>query len=131
MMNGTHKPRGELSLRTVATHADINPSGDVFAGWVISQMDLAADLAASGQANGRIATASVSNLNFLQPVKAGDVVCFYTEITKTGRTSITVTVEAYALRRSPGGARVRVTSADFVMVAVDEAGLPRPLAVAA
>lgn len=131
MMNRGHQPRGELSLRTVAMRADTNPSGDIFAGWIISQMGLAADVAASAHAKGRIATASVSNLNFLQPVKVGDVVCIYTEITKTGRTSITVAVEAYALRRNLGGTYVRVTAAEFVMVAVDEEGLPRALAAAA
>ncbi len=73
-----------------------------------------------------MATAAVSNLNFLQPVKVGDVVCVYTEITKTGRTSMTVAVEAYVLRRNQGE-RVRVTAAEFVLVAVDDHGKPRML----
>jgi acyl-CoA thioesterase YciA len=131
MQNTGVQPRGEMSLRTVAMPADTNPAGDIFGGWIMSLMDLAAGIAAGTRAKGRVATAAVSNLSFLQPVKVGDVVCVYTDITKTGRTSITVGVEAYALRRNLGSTYVRVTAAEFVMVAVDEEGLPRALAVAA
>jgi acyl-CoA thioesterase YciA len=126
MPSNTAYPRGELSLRTVAMPADTNPAGDIFGGWIMSLMDLAAGVSAGTRAKGRVATAAVSNLNFLQPVKVGDVVCVYTEITKTGRTSVTVGVEAYVLRRNQGE-RVRVTAAEFVLVAVDEQGLPRVL----
>lgn len=126
MPNSSPPPRGELSLRTVAMPADTNPNGDIFGGWIMSLMDVAAGIAAGTRAKGRVATAAVSNLSFLQPVKVGDVVCAYTEITKTGRTSITVGVEAYVLRRNQGE-RVRVTAAEFVMVAVDDHGVPRPL----
>ncbi|WP_428536930.1 acyl-CoA thioesterase [Rhodopila sp.] len=120
------QPRGELSLRTVAMPADTNPAGDIFGGWIMSLMDLAAGIAAGTRAKGRVATAAVSNLSFLQPVKVGDVVCVYTEISKTGRTSVTVGVEAYVLRRNQGE-RVRVTAAEFVLVAVDDHGTPRVL----
>src|SRR6201996_4277399 len=126
MTNDSPTPRGELSLRTVAMPADTNPNGDIFGGWIMSLMDLAAGVAAGTRAKGRVATAAVSNLSFLQPVKVGDVVCVYTEITKTGRTSVTVGVEAYVLRRNQGE-RVRVTNAEFVLVAVDDRGKPRPL----
>jgi acyl-CoA thioesterase YciA len=126
MTTSSPTPRGELSLRTVAMPADTNPSGDIFGGWIMSLMDLAAGVAAGTRAKGRVATAAVSNLNFLQPVKVGDVVCVYTDITKTGRTSITVGVEAYVLRRNQGE-RVRVTAAEFVLVAVDDHGTPRAL----
>jgi acyl-CoA thioesterase YciA len=126
MQNSLQQPRGELSLRTVAMPADTNPSGDIFGGWIMSLMDLAAGVAAGTRAKGRVATAAVSNLSFLQPVKVGDVVCVYTDITKTGRTSITVGVEAYVLRRNQGE-RVRVTAAEFVLVAVDDRGKPRAL----
>src|SRR5471030_411946 len=115
MPNSSHSPRGELSLRTVAIPADTNPAGDIFGGWIMSLMDLAAGISAGTRAKGRVATAAVSNLNFLQPVKVGDVVCVYTDIAKTGRTSITVAVEAWALRRNQGE-RVRVTAAEFVLV---------------
>jgi acyl-CoA thioesterase YciA len=126
MQNTGIQPRGELSLRTVAMPADTNPAGDIFGGWIMSLMDLAAGIAAGTRAKGRVATAAVSNLSFLQPVKVGDVVCVYTDVTKTGRTSITVGVEAFVLRRNLGE-RVRVTAAEFVLVAVDEHGTPRPL----
>jgi acyl-CoA thioesterase YciA len=126
MSTNSHTPRGELSLRTVAMPADTNPAGDIFGGWIMSLMDLAAGVAAGTRAKGRVATAAVSNLSFLQPVKVGDVVCVYTEIVKTGRTSVTVAVEAHVLRRNQG-ARVRVTDAEFVLVAVDDHGTPRPL----
>jgi acyl-CoA thioesterase YciA len=126
MTNNSPTPRGELSLRTVAMPADTNPNGDIFGGWIMSLMDLAAGVAAGTRAKGRVATAAVSNLSFLQPVKVGDVVCVYTEINKTGRTSMTVGVEAYVLRRNQGE-RVRVTAAEFVLVAVDDHGRPRAL----
>jgi acyl-CoA thioesterase YciA len=106
--------------------ADTNPNGDIFGGWIMSLMDLAAGIAAGSRAKGRVATAAVSNLSFLQPVKVGDVVCVYTDVTKTGRTSITIAVEAYVLRRNQGE-RVRVTAAEFVLVAVDDHGKPRTL----
>ncbi|HTW72550.1 MAG TPA: acyl-CoA thioesterase [Acetobacteraceae bacterium] len=121
-----HQPRGELSLRTVAMPADTNPAGDIFGGWIMSLMDLAAGVAAGTRAKGRVATAAVSNLSFIQPVKVGDVVCVYTDIVRTGRTSVTLAVEAWVLRRGQG-ARTRVTAAEFVQVAVDENGRPRPL----
>jgi acyl-CoA thioesterase YciA len=129
MTNSGPTPRGELSLRTVAMPADTNPNGDIFGGWIMSLMDLAAGVSAGTRAKGRVATAAVSNLSFLQPVKVGDVVCVYTEIRKTGRSSVTVGVEAYVLRRNQGE-RVRVTAAEFVLVAVDDHGKPRALPAA-
>ena len=129
MSSNTGQPRGELSLRTVAMPADTNPAGDIFGGWIMSLMDLGAGVAAGTRAKGRVATAAVSNLSFLQPVKVGDVVCVYTDITKTGRSSITVGVEAYVLRRNQGE-RVRVTAAEFVLVTVDDDGKPRTLPLA-
>src|ERR1700733_10854234 len=126
MTTSSSTPRGELSLRTVAMPADTNPNGDIFGGWIMSLMDLAAGVAAGTRAKGRVATAAVSNLSFLHPVKVGDVVCVYTDISKTGRTSVTVGVEAFVLRRNLGE-RVRVTAAEFVLVAVGEHGTPRAL----
>ena len=120
------QPRGELALRTVAMPADTNPAGDIFGGWIMSLMDLAAGVSAGTRAKGRVATAAVSNLSFIQPVKVGDVVCVYTEIVRTGRSSVILGVEAWVLRRGQGG-RERVTDAEFVLVAVDETGRPRPL----
>lgn len=123
---GQDEPKGELSLRTVAMPADTNPSGDIFGGWIMSLMDLAAGIAAGARAKGRVATAAVSNLSFIQPVKVGDVVCVHTEIIRTGRTSITLDVETWILRRGQSERR-RVTAAEIVLVAVDDQGRPRPL----
>ena len=120
------QPRGELSLRTVAMPADTNPAGDIFGGWIMSLMDLAAGVAAGTHAHGRVVTAAVSNLSFIRPVKVGYVVCVYTDISRVGRTSITLGVETWVLRRGQGE-RVRVTAAEFVLVAVDDAGRPREL----
>lgn len=126
MTNAAAEPVGELSLRTVAMPADTNPAGDIFGGWIMSLMDLAAGVSAGTRAKGRVATAAVSNLSFLQPVKVGDVVCVYTDIKRTGRSSVTLGVETWVLRRGQGE-RTRVTAAEFVLVAVDEHGRPRPL----
>jgi acyl-CoA thioesterase YciA len=120
------QPIGELALRTVAMPADTNPVGDIFGGWIMSLMDLAAGVSAGTRAKGRVATAAVSNLSFLLPVKVGDVVCVYTMIKRTGRSSITLGVEAWVLRLGQGE-RMRVTAAEFVLVAVDDAGRPRRL----
>jgi acyl-CoA thioesterase YciA len=106
--------------------ADTNPSGDIFGGWIMSLMDLAAGVAAGTHAKGRVVTAAVSNLSFIRPVHVGDVVCVYTEINRLGRTSITLGVETWVLRRGQGE-RVRVTAAEFVQVAVDDSGRPREL----
>jgi acyl-CoA thioesterase YciA len=126
MTNAATQPNGELSLRTVAMPADTNPAGDIFGGWIMSLMDLAAGISAGTRAKGRVATAAVSNLSFLQPVKVGDVVCVYTNVVRTGRSSITLGVETWVLRRGQGE-RVKVTAAEFVLVAVDDAGRPRCL----
>ncbi|HEY1933490.1 MAG TPA: acyl-CoA thioesterase [Acetobacteraceae bacterium] len=106
--------------------ADTNPAGDIFGGWIMSLMDLAAGISAGTRARGRVATAAVSKLSFIQPVKVGDVVCVYTDIVRTGRSSVTLEVETWVLRRGQGD-RTRVTAAEFVLVAVDDHGKPRPL----
>ncbi len=118
------EPRGELSLRTVAMPADTNPNGDIFGGWIMSLMDIAAGTAATARARGRVATVAASNFVFLQPVRVGDVVCCYTCELRVGRTSIAYKVEVWVLR---GGQppRVKVTEAEFTMVAVDKNGRPR------
>jgi acyl-CoA thioesterase YciA len=126
MTDDAKQPSGELSLRTVAMPADTNPAGDIFGGYIMSLMDLAAGVAAGSRARGRTVTASVSHLSFIRPVKVGDVVCVYTDITRVGRSSMTVGVETWVLRRGQGE-RVRVTAAEFVLVAVDEHGTPRPV----
>src|SRR6266567_1487924 len=86
-------PPGELAARTLAMPADTNPSGDIFGGWIMSLMDSAGAISATRRAEGRVVTASVGNIAFLQPVKVGDVVCCYTDLIKTGRSSMTLGVE--------------------------------------
>ncbi len=126
MDEGVGGPRGELAIRTLAMPADANPSGDIFGGWVLSQMDTAGGIAAAQRARGRVATVAVDAMTFHLPVYVGDVLCVYAEIAAVGRTSITMALEAWALRRS-SGERVRVTAGRFVFVALDKSGRPRPV----
>ena len=124
---GPPRPRGELAARTLAMPADTNPSGDIFGGWIMSLMDAAAAMTATRIAGGRVVTASVSNIAFLQPVKVGDAVCCYTDVVRIGRSSIALCVEVWVLRQGRGE-RVKVTEAEFTFVAVGEDGRPRELA---
>ncbi len=117
------EPKGELTLRTVAMPADTNPAGDIFGGWVLSQMDIAGGIAASERANSRVVTVAIEAMTFISPVKIGDVLCVYTTIEKTGTTSITVYMEAWA-RRNRASDRVKVTDGTFVYVALDATGKP-------
>ncbi len=120
------RPRGELAIRTLAMPADANPNGDIFGGWVLSQMDIAGGIVASQRARGRLATVAITAMSFHLPVYIGDVLCVYVDIERVGRTSIATWVEAWALRRR-GGQRVRVTEGEFVYVALDAEGRPRPV----
>ena len=122
------EPRGELSTRTLAMPADANPSGDIFGGWVLSQMDIAGGIAAAQRAQGRVATVAVTAMTFYRPVNVGDVLCVYAEIGRIGTTSITIHLEAWALRGRLGQ-RVKVTQGEFVFVAIDDSGRPRPVPV--
>ena len=123
------EPRGELAARTLAMPADTNPAGDIFGGWIMSLMDAAGSLTATRRAGGRVVTAAVSNISFLQPVKVGDVVCCYTDILRLGRSSMSLCVEVWVLRQGHGN-RVKVTAAEFTFVALDETGKPRPFTTA-
>lgn len=124
--NANDTPRGDLTTRTLAMPADTNPAGDIFGGWVMSQMDIAGGLAANQIAEGRVVTVAVDAMHFIRPVKVGDVLCVYTEVTKTGRSSINVHVEAWALRALKQE-REKVIQAQFTYVAVDANGQPRPV----
>lgn len=118
-------PEGmELTLRTVAMPADTNPAGDIFGGWVMSQMDLAAAVRAAELSGGRVVTVAADRIVFRSPVKVGDTLCVYTAIDKVGRSSVTVRLEVWARRGKVAG-RDKVTEAVFTMVAVDTAGRPR------
>jgi acyl-CoA thioesterase YciA len=123
------EPRGELAYRTLAMSTDTNPMGHIFGGWIMSLMDAAGKMTATQRANGRVVTVAVSRIVFLQPVTIGDTVCCYTEVSRIGRTSVTLDVEVWVLRQGQGD-RVKVTEAEFTFVAVDENGVKRPLAAA-
>src|SRR5437660_2703660 len=96
------QPRGDLTTRTLAMPADANPSGDIFGGWVLSQMDIAAGICAGQHAQGRVATIAVDAMKFIKPVNVGDVLCVYTDVVRIGRTSISVHLEAWALKNRIG-----------------------------
>lgn len=125
-MSETEKPEGELTLRTLAMPKDVNVNGDIFGGWVLSQMDIAAGIVAGARAQGRVATVAVDAMKFIRPVKVGDVLCIYAMIERSGRTSLGISIEAWALRNRIGE-REKVTEAVFTFVSIDEDGRPRPL----
>jgi acyl-CoA thioesterase YciA len=126
MPDSTHLPAGEPLIRAIAMPADANPSGDIFGGWLMSQMDLAAANAASRRCRGRCATVAVDGMIFHQPVFVGDEVSLYANIVKVGRTSMTVRVEAWRRSRTDE-VRNKVTEATFTFVATDEDRKPRPV----
>src|SRR5262249_19675371 len=118
----------EPVLRLVPMPADANPTGDIFGGWIMSQVDIAGSIPALRVARGRIATVAVNSFIFKQPVLIGDLVSFYARVVRVGRTSITVDVEVFAQRGVPEEVTVKVTEATLTFVAVDGSGRPRPIA---
>lgn len=120
------EPQGTLTVRTLAMPADTNPAGDIFGGWVMSQMDIAGAIAAVELAQGRVVTVAVEAMTFISPVKVGDILCVYTTIERVGTTSITVAIEAWA-RRNRFADRVKVTDGRFVYVALGDDGQKRPI----
>ncbi len=123
-------PRGSLALQTIAMPGDTNASGDIFGGWLMAQMDLAASVTARARADGRVATVAVEGLSFHAPVRVGDLVTIYCTLAKEGRTSMTIDMETW-VTRLPGSEKAKVTAARFIFVAVDAAGAKRPLPAAA
>jgi acyl-CoA thioesterase YciA len=119
-------PEGELAIRTVAMPADTNPSGDIFGGWVLAQMDIAGGIVANRYAKGRTATVAVDAMTFHLPVFVGDLVNCYCKIERTGRSSIAIRIEAWADRRDTRET-VRVTEGTFTYVAIDGDRRPRHL----
>src|SRR5258708_38095533 len=106
--------------------AHTNPAGDIFGGWIMASMDAAAGMTTMRLTEGRTVTVAVSNIVFMQPVKVGDAVCFYTDVTHVGRTSVTLDVEVWVLRRGCGE-RLKVTHAEFTFLPVGDDGRPRPV----
>lgn len=116
-------PEGEIILRTLAMPKDTNTAGDIFGGWVMSQMDIAGGIIAGERAQGRVATVAVNAMKFIQPVKVGDVLCIYGRVGRVGTTSMSIELEAW-VKRDRLGERHKVTEGVFVFVALDEDGKP-------
>jgi len=115
------------ALRVMPMPADLNPSGDVFGGWIMSMVDIAGGIPAHRRARGRCATVAVNSFVFKQPVSVGDVVSFYAEVVAVGRTSVTVDVEVYAERDPENPFVVKITEARLTYVALDANGRKRPI----
>jgi len=125
------RPRGQLAIRQLAMPANLNAGGNIFGGWLLSQMDIAAGITAADRARGRVATVAITAMEFHQPVHVGDVLCCYTDIKRVGNTSITIHVQAWAHRREGGEVTEnKVTEGEFVFVALDEDGAKRPVPAA-
>jgi acyl-CoA thioesterase YciA len=123
-MNETSEPNGELMLRVVARPADVNVNGDIFGGWVLSQMDIAAGILSRDVSGGRSTTVAVDAMKFIRPVKIGDILCVYARLLRIGRSSMAIAIEAW-VRRDTKGTREKVTEAVFTFVAIDDEGRPR------
>ncbi|WP_373778393.1 acyl-CoA thioester hydrolase YciA [Glaesserella sp.] len=121
-------PDGTLILRTLAMPSDTNANGDIFGGWIMSQMDMGGAILAKELAKGRVVTVSVDKMSFISPVSVGDVVCCYGRCVKVGKTSMQVKVEVWIKKVSDGaGDRHCVTEALFTFVAIDKNGKPRAI----
>jgi acyl-CoA thioesterase YciA len=117
----------ELVLKVIPMPADCNANGDIFGGWVMAQVDLAGSVIPARYADGRMATVAVNEFIFKQPVRVGDILSFYSKLSRLGRTSMTVKVEVYAERFRAQGKYVKVTEASVTYVAIDDQGKPREI----
>lgn len=117
-------PTGEITIQTLAMPADTNANGDIFGGWLISQMDLAAGILAKKVSKGRAVTVAIHSMTFLKPVHVGDLVSCYAEIESIGKTSMTISIEVW-VEPPLQFTKHQVTKGTFVFVAIDEQGKPR------
>ena len=129
-MDMPDQPKGELVIRTIAMPKDTNPSGDIFGGWLMSQMDLGSGILAAKTAKSRVVTVAMEGTSFLQPVRVGDTVACYAWVEKIGRTSMTIPVEVW-VQRYMSGEEVLVTKGVFTYVALGSDGQPVPVPTAA
>jgi len=118
------QPVGQLTIKISAMPADTNANGDIFGGWVMARMDQAGGIAGVERAQGRVVTVKVDTMNFIRPMKVGDVLCVYSSIGEIGRTSMKIHIEAWA-QRFRTNVMEKVTDATFTFVAVDDDGKPR------
>ena len=123
-MSEHHHPQGTLTLQTLSMPANTNPHGDIFGGWLLSQMDIAGAILALETAQGRVTTVAVSGMTFLRPVPVGALVSCYAKLNRIGNTSIRVGVEVW-IKDFIHHTRVKVTEGEFVYVAIDETGAKR------
>ena len=123
----TPPSQGELVMKVIPMPADVNANGDIFGGWVMAQVDLAGSVLPARHVKGRMATVAVNEFIFKQPVRVGDILSFYSNVQRIGRTSITIQVEVYAERYDAQGQYMKVTEANLTYVAIDEQGRPRPI----
>ena len=123
---GRSAPTGEAVIRTIAMPADANFNGDIFGGWLISQMDLGGSIIARSTAQCRVTTAAVDGMSFLRPVNVGDVVTCYAKLDRIGRTSMKIAIEAWVQRYAESTSH-RVTEGIFTYVAIDDQGKPQPV----
>jgi acyl-CoA thioesterase YciA len=120
------EPKGVLTVRIIAMPADTNANGDIFGGWVLSQMDAAGGIAAVERTRGRVVTIKVDTMIFIRPVRVGDVLSVYTLVESIGRTSMKIHIEAWA-KRFISRDLEKVTDATFTFVAIDDNGRPRTI----
>ena len=118
----------ELVLKVIPMPGDCNANGDIFGGWVMAQVDLAGSVIPARHTQGRMATVAVNEFIFKQPVRVGDILSFFSEVTRIGRTSVTVKVEVFAERFRSQGSYIKVTEASVTYVAIDDQGKPREIA---
>ncbi|WOH85248.1 acyl-CoA thioesterase [Bradyrhizobium sp. BEA-2-5] len=120
------EPSGDLCIRTLAMPADTNANGDIFGGWLLSQMDVGGGVFASKAARSRTVTVAIEAMNFRKAVYVGDLVSVYANLVRVGRTSLTVHLEAWVLRRREQQSFL-VTDGNFTYVSIDDHGRPQPI----
>lgn len=126
-MDSNPNPNGELALQTIAMPKDTNPNGDIFGGWLVSQMDLAASVSCTQIAQGKVATVAIDSISFLAPIRVGSIVGCYTSIIGVGRSSIKIQVEAWVKDVSRDDIWRKVSEGRFVFVAIDDNGRTRAI----
>jgi acyl-CoA thioesterase YciA len=125
-INTETEPCGDLAIRTLAMPADTNQNGDIFGGWQLSQMDIAGGIFASKIARSRTVTVAIDAMNFRKPVFVGHVVSVHASLVRVGKTSVTVHIEAWVMRRKETHS-IRVTDGNFTYVSIDDRGYPQPI----
>jgi acyl-CoA thioesterase YciA len=122
----TSQPSGDVVIRTIAMPADANANGDIFGGWLVSQMDLGGAVLARATAHSRVVTIAIDKMTFVAPVDVGDTVSCYAQLLSVGRTSMKIRIEAW-VQRYADGSQARVTDGVFTYVAIDAKGKPHPV----